>query len=162
MIESRVIEHVGDQVVDLLHVIAHRAQLQVQAFVDFAFEHGDGEPDARQRRAHLVRQGSGHFLLALDELADARRHVIEVARQAPELRDAMRGVERLAIVGGKLLRCIGQHPQIREQGPQPQADDQQNGRVEKHRQQAREPSFGGRHRMGPGAIAPSSAAERHR
>ena len=112
MIEPRVIEHVGNEVVDLLHVITHGAQLPMQAFVDFAFEHGDGETHARQRRAHLVRQRRGHLFLALDELADARGHVIEVARQAPELGDAVRGVERLAIVGGELLRCVGEHAQI--------------------------------------------------
>jgi hypothetical protein len=104
MVETRVVEHVGDQLVDLLHVLAHRAQLQVVALFDLAFEHRDGETHARQRRAHLVRQRGGHFLLALDELADARRHVVEIARQAAQLRGAFRRVERLAVVRGELLR----------------------------------------------------------
>ena len=112
MIEPRVVEHVGDQVVDLLHVGVHGAQLRVQAFVDLAFEHGGRETHARQRRAHLVRQRGGHFLLALDELAHPRGHVVEIGREARELRGAVRGVERLAVVGRELLRGIGEHAQV--------------------------------------------------
>ena len=57
--------------------------------VHLALEHGGREAHARQRRAHLVRQRRGHFLLRLDELAHARRHVVEIGGEARELRGVL-------------------------------------------------------------------------
>ena len=159
MIEPRVVEHVGDQVVDLLHVGVHGAQLGAQRFVDFAFEHRGRETHARQRRAHLVRQRGGHFLLRLDELAHARGHVVEIGGEAGELRGARGGVERLAIVSREFLRSDGEHAQIAQQRPQPQADDQQDGRVEKHGQETAPRGFRARGSNGPRRMAPFSASE---
>ena len=72
MIEPCVVEHRGDQVVDLLHVVVHRVELLLEFFIVAVGNHGEREANSRERGAHLVRQRRDQFLLAAQHAAESR------------------------------------------------------------------------------------------